>query len=134
MISILAFFVTYLSASDIVQLTDKNYDSFIKNNSKPVFVKFWAPWCKPCQIMAPRYEEIAKRYEGKLIFTELNIDKFARFSVLKKVRAVPTVVLYKNGEELDRLTMVLNIKQLDFWANEAIKKEYRFKKKTNIKK
>ena len=122
-----------LSASNdlMVHLLLKTMMTIIKESQKPIFVKFWASWCGGCKEMAPAYEQTAKRYKEKIIFAEFNIDQNRRFAVTKGIKAIPTVVLYKDGQELDRITMTLNTKQLEFWADEALKKEYRFKKKKN---
>ena len=81
--------------------------------------------------MAPAYEHTAKRYKDKIIFAELNIDRYGRFAASKGVKAVPTIILYKNGEELDRITMSLNKKQLEIWTEMALEDKYRFEKKKN---
>ena len=123
--------ITLSASNDLMVLTAQNYDTIIKESQKPIFVKFWAPWCGGCTEMAPAYEQTAKRYKDKIIFAEFNIDLNRRFAVIKGINAIPTVILYKDGQELDRITMTLNTKQLEFWADEALKEEYRFKKKKN---
>jgi len=128
---VLSFVTTLSASSELIALTAQSYNETIKESQKPIFVKFWASWCGGCKEMAPAYEQTAKRYKEKIIFAEFNIDQNRRFAVTKGIKAIPTVVLYKDGQELDRITMTLNTKQLEFWADEALKKEYRFKKKKN---
>ncbi len=123
--------ITLSASNDLMVLTAQNYDTIIKESQKPIFVKFWARWCGGCKEMAPAYEQTAHKYKDKIIFAEFNIDLNRRFAVIKGINAIPTVILYKDGQELDRITMTLNTKQLEFWAEEALKKEYRFKKKKN---
>jgi thioredoxin 1 len=87
--------------SPIVTLTSSNYDAEIAKGL--VFVDFWAPWCGPCRKMAPILEEIAAEYKGSVKIGKLNTDNYRKFSVEKKIEALPTIVIYKNGKEIKRL-------------------------------
>lgn len=87
--------------SPIVTLTSSNYDAEIAKGL--VFVDFWAPWCGPCRKMAPILEEIATEYKGSVKIGKLNTDNYRKFSVEKKIEALPTIVIYKEGKEIKRL-------------------------------
>lgn len=87
--------------SPIVTLTSSNFDAEIAKGL--VFVDFWAPWCGPCRKMAPILEEIATEYKGSVKIGKLNTDNYRKFSVEKKIEALPTIVIYKDGKEIKRL-------------------------------
>lgn len=87
--------------SPIVTLTSSNFDTEIAKGL--VFVDFWAPWCGPCRKMAPILEEIATEYKASVKIGKLNTDNYRKFSVEKKIEALPTIVIYKDGKEIKRL-------------------------------
>ncbi|GAB6008258.1 thioredoxin [Dysgonomonas reticulitermitis] len=87
--------------SPIVTLTSSNYDA--ETAKGLVLVDFWAPWCGPCRKMAPTLEEIATEYKGSVKIGKLNTDNYRKFSVEKKIEALPTIVIYKDGKEIKRL-------------------------------
>lgn len=88
-------------AQNVINLTDLNWEEEVVNSSIPVLVDFWAPWCGPCRIIAPIVEELAKEYEGKIKVGKLNTDENPQVSMRYGIRAIPTLILFKNGEIAD---------------------------------
>ncbi len=88
-------------AQNVINLTDLNWEEEVVNSSVPVLVDFWAPWCGPCRIIAPIIEELAKEYEGKIKVGKLNTDENPQVSMRYGIRAIPTLILFKNGEIAD---------------------------------
>jgi len=85
-------------AGNVIELTDSTFDEVIHSSDVPVLVDFWAPWCGPCKMMAPILEEIAEDYAGRTKICRLNTDE-ARDSAMEfSINAIPTLILFKNGQ------------------------------------
>ena len=80
----------------------KTWEIDVVGSSVPVFVDFWAEWCGPCRMIAPMIEELAGDYEGKAIIGKLDIDNNQESSVKFGVRSIPTLLVFKDGELVDR--------------------------------
>lgn len=85
-------------AGNVIELTDADFDQVIHNSDMPVLVDFWAPWCGPCKMMAPIIKEVAGEYASKAKVGKLNTDE-ARDSAMEfGISAIPTIILFKNGQ------------------------------------
>lgn len=85
-------------ANKVVELTDETFDNIVHNSEMPVLVDFWAPWCGPCKMMGPVIEEIAAEYADKAKICKLNTDE-ARDSAREfSINAIPTSILFKDGQ------------------------------------
>ena len=102
----LIFTTQQLSAksNQLKQLTASNTLSTLIKSKKPVLIKFWAPWCKPCKKMTPKYKKAAQKFTGKVVFAELNIDKYPSIASKYRVRSIPTLILFKNNKIVKRST------------------------------
>lgn len=83
-------------------VSDRNFDQTVKNYSL-VIVDCWAAWCAPCRAIAPIVEELAKEYSGKVVFGKLNVDENPETTQKFGVMAIPTLLVMKNGNEVDRI-------------------------------
>lgn len=86
------------------EISESNFDETVMNAANPVLVDFWAPWCRPCRAISPLIDEMAREYEGKLSVYKLNVDDNPKIPEKFSIRAIPTVIVFKNGEPADRVT------------------------------
>lgn len=93
-------------------LTDENFEETIKNN-KLVFVDFWASWCGPCRALAPIVQELAKEYSGKVLISKLDVDKNPTTAERFQVFSIPTMIVFKNGQEAERLVGLIPKNRID---------------------
>ncbi len=83
------------------EITDQDFEQLV-NGPQPVFVDFWAPWCGPCRIIGPIVEELAPSYEGKAVITKMNVDENQVVPQKFGVTSIPTLMIFKNGQLVDR--------------------------------
>ncbi|MDP8205648.1 MAG: thioredoxin [Candidatus Electryonea clarkiae] len=88
------------SAHDV---TDATFESEVLKSDIPVLVDFWAPWCAPCRMVSPAVQEVADQFTGKLKVVKVNTDDNPAKATSLGIRGIPTLILFKNGEEEDRI-------------------------------
>jgi len=96
-----------MSEDIIIHGTDDGFDQEVLKSGLPVLVDFWAPWCGPCQMIAPALEEIAQANKGKLKIVKINVDENAKAPMTYGVMAIPTLILFKGGELKEKSVGVL---------------------------
>jgi thioredoxin 1 len=86
-----------------VAISDTSFQSEVADSDKPVLVDFWAEWCGPCRMIAPILENMAEEYADSLKITKLDVDSNPQTSMKFGVQSIPTLILFKNGEPVERI-------------------------------
>ena len=84
--------------SKSVAISDSDFDQMVLKAGKPVLVDFWAPWCKPCLMVAPVLDELSEEYEGRISFVKLDIDQNPKTAAGYGIMSIPALIIFKNGE------------------------------------
>ncbi|HLP80257.1 MAG TPA: thioredoxin [Acidobacteriota bacterium] len=87
----------------VVELDDKSFSSKVENAKGGILVDFWAPWCGPCKMMAPVFDELSKQYDD-ITFAKVNVDEYGDIAGKYDVRGIPTLIFFKDGKEVNRIT------------------------------
>lgn len=100
-----------------IKVSDETFETEVLNAEETVLVDFWADWCGPCKAMAPALDEVAEEMTGKVKVVKVNLDDGPNSSAKYGVRAVPTLIVFKNGEVADTRTGALPKSALEEWVN-----------------
>ena len=92
-----------MASEHVLELNDSNFDSTVAS-SPALLVDFWAPWCGPCRMIAPVIEELGKELSGKVTVAKVNVDEAPNVSGAQRVTAIPTLMIFKNGALVERMT------------------------------
>ncbi len=91
-----------------VELTSVNFDEVVVNSDIPVIIDFWAPWCGPCKMMGPVFEKTATKFPLKTLFTKVNTENEQHLGARFGIRSIPTLIVFKNGKEMERISGALD--------------------------
>ena len=109
-----------MGGKNIVEIGDGNFEQEVLQSDVPVLVDFWAPWCGPCRAIAPLIEELSGDYEGKLKVAKCNVDDNPKTPSRYGIRAIPTLIIFKNGNVSEQITGAVAKSQITAAIDKAV--------------
>jgi len=103
-----------------IELTSANFQKHVSRGDIPVLVDFWAPWCGPCKMMAPAYEQVAQQIEPRVRLAKVNTDAEQTLGARFGIRSIPTMALFKGGHEVARQAGAMGARDIMRWVQEHL--------------
>ncbi|MAM42408.1 MAG: thioredoxin [Thaumarchaeota archaeon] len=89
--------------SKVIHSSESNFGNDVLSSDLPVFVDFWAEWCGPCRAIGPVLESLADDFDGKVKVVKINVDENGKLATEYDVSAIPSLIIFKGGKEVDRI-------------------------------
>jgi thioredoxin 1 len=109
-----------MSGDKLIHVTDAEFESQVLKADKPVLVDFWAGWCGPCLAIAPVIVELAGEYDGKVVVAKMDVDKSPATPGRYGIRAIPTLILFKDGQVVEQITGAVGKAVIESAINKAL--------------
>ena len=104
----------------VVDAGDDDFADVVEQSTIPVVVDMWAPWCGPCRIVSPALEQLSREFAGKLKLAKVNVDEAPKLSQRFTIQAIPSLLLFRNGEVIARQTGAAPVHTLRSWLEQAL--------------
>ncbi|MBW1671476.1 MAG: thioredoxin [Deltaproteobacteria bacterium] len=109
-----------MSGDKLIHVTDAEFESQVLKADKPVLVDFWASWCGPCLAIAPVVEELAGKYDEKVVVAKMDVDKSPATPGRYGIRAIPTLIVFKDGQVVEQITGAVGKAIIESAINKAL--------------
>ena len=109
-----------MASDKVMHVSDQDFDNKVVSADLPCLVDFWAPWCGPCKAIGPVIDELAGEYDGRITIAKMNVDDNPATPGKFGIRAIPTLILFKDGEVVDKITGAVGKAQLVDLINKAL--------------
>ena len=106
--------------TNVIHVNEQAFEKHILNHKGIVLVDFWAPWCGPCKMFAPIFNDVSKKYPLKATFAKVNTEEEQVLASKYHIMSIPTLVIFKNGKEVKRISGALDPLRLSNLVNEFI--------------
>ena len=106
----------------MLEMNRELFEQHTQDQSRPVLVEFWAPWCVYCRRIGPAYDKIAQQYSDDIIVGKVNIDDEPRLAIQEMIEVIPTLVLYRDGEVLGSIVAPDSKAMIDRFIQESLRK------------
>jgi thioredoxin 1 len=107
------------SMKNIIELSESSFETEVLRANLPVVVDFYAPWCGPCKMLAPLLEQLAAEFQGRIKFAKANVDDTPELAATYQITGVPTLALFRGGQQIDALVGLASPKALKSWLEGA---------------
>ncbi len=109
-----------MAGKNIIEVSDSTFEQEVLQSEVPVLVDFWAPWCGPCRAIAPVIDELSGDYSGKLKIAKCNVDDNPKTPARYGIRAIPTLILFKDGSVSEQITGAVAKSQITAAVDKAV--------------
>lgn len=106
--------------SPSIKINSNHLDRILSSSDIPIILDFWAPWCGPCQKMKPVFEEVARDFPLKMLFGKVNAEEEQFLATRFKIRSIPTLIVFKYGKEIKRISGAMDDEQLTNFVNQFV--------------
>lgn len=106
----------------VMELSSGTFENEVLKHKTPVIVDFWAAWCAPCKMLAPRFAELEPEYKGKLKFAKINVDENPDIAQANDITGIPCLIVFSHGKEIGRITGLMPKAELKRLIDEELKK------------